>query len=185
MAPLHTTHYLSNGIREYSQWFCRADNNVANTLSRDNNRTDNELTQILCSHCPSQLPQQFKIVLLPNKIVSWLTSLLLRLPIKQQLVETHTTNLGRGIATPSTAKALDSNTTSSLKTCAKLTESTSSEVLPWLCIKGNFLDHVMLPWLKAQSQIPSTMWLRSSGKMGMMTPNGTPSAMLHDFYSIN
>ena len=30
--------------------------------------------------------------------------------------------------------------------------------------KGNFLDHMMLPWLKAQSQIPSTMWLWSSAK---------------------
>jgi len=31
-------------------------------------------------------------------------------------------------------------------------------------VKGNFLNHVMLPWLKAQSQIPSTMWLWSSAK---------------------
>jgi hypothetical protein len=118
----HTTHYFSNRIREYSQWFCGADNNVSNALSRTNNRTDDELTQIICSHCPSQLWQHFKIVLLPNKIVSWLTSLLLQLPIKQQLVATHlTTNLGRGIATPSTAKASDLETTSFSKTCAKLT----------------------------------------------------------------
>jgi hypothetical protein len=52
---------------------------------------------------------------------------------------------------------LDSETTSSSKTCPKPTKSKSLEVLPWLCIKGNFLDHVMLPWLKAESQIPSTM----------------------------
>ncbi len=186
VARLHATHYLSNGIREYSQWFHGADNNVADVLSRDNDRTDDELTQILHSHCPSQLPQHFEIVPLPNEIVSWLTSLLLRLPVKQQLVETHsTTNLGRGIVTPSTAKASDSETTSSSKTYAELTESKSSEVSPWLCVKGNFLNHVMLPWLKAQSQIPSTMWLRSSGKTGMMTPNKTPSATLHDFYDVN
>ncbi len=94
-------------------------------------------------------------------------------------------NLGCGIVTPSTAKALDSETTSSSKTCAKLTESKSSKILPWLSIKGNFLAHVILPWLKTQSQIPSTMWLRSSGKMGMMTPNEMPSATLHDFYGVN
>jgi hypothetical protein len=186
VAHLHATHYLSNEIREYSQWFRGADNNVADTLSRDNNRTDDELTQILRSHCPSQLPQHFEIVPLPNKIVSWLTSLLLRLPAKQQLVETHsTTKLGCGIVTQSTAKALDSETTISLKTCPEPTKSKSSEVSPWLCVKGDFLDHVMLPWLKAQSQIPSTMWLRSSGKMGTTTPNGMPSATLHDFYGIN
>ena len=99
VARLHATHYLSNEIREYSQWFRGADNNVADALSRDNDRTDDELTQILRSHCSSQLPQHSKIVPLPNKIVSWLTSLLLRLPAKQQLVETHsTTKLGRGTA---------------------------------------------------------------------------------------
>jgi len=61
----------------------------------------------------------------------------------------------------------------------------SSEVLPWLCVKDDFFDHVMLPWLKAQSQIPSTMWLRSSGNTGTMTQNGTLSATLHDFYGVN
>jgi hypothetical protein len=167
VARLHMTHYLLNGIREYSQWFRGADNNVVDTLSWDNDRADDGLTQILCSHCLSQLLQYFEIVLLPNKIISWLTSLLLRLPAKQQLMETHsTTNLGHGIVTSSTAKASDLETTSSSKTCAKLTELKLSEVLPWLCVKGNFLNHVMLPWLKEQSQIPSTMWLQSSGKTG-------------------
>jgi hypothetical protein len=185
LARLHATHYLSNEIREYSQWFCGADNNVADALSRDNDRTDDELTQILRSHCYSQLPQNFDIVPLPNKIVSWLTLLLLWLPAKQQLVETHsTTKLRRGTASQSTANQSDSETTFSSKTCPKPTKSKSSEV-SWLCIKDDFLDNVMLPWLKAQSQIPSTMWLRSSGKMGMTTQNGTPSATLHDFYGVN
>jgi hypothetical protein len=186
VARHHATHYLSNEIREYSQWFRGADNNVADALSRDNDRTDEELTQILRLHCPSQLPQHFKIVPLPNEIVSWLTLLLLRLPVKQQLAETHsTTKLGRGTATQSTAEASDSETTFSSKTCQEPTESKSSEVSPWLCVKGDFLDHVMLPWLKAQSLIPSTMWLRSSGKMDTTTQNGTPSATLQDFYDGN
>jgi hypothetical protein len=155
VARHHATHYLSNEIQEYSQWFRGADNNVANALSRDNDRTDEELTQILRLHCPSQLPQHFEIVPLPNEIVSWLTLLLLRLPVKQQLAETHlTTKLGRGIATQSTAKASDSETTFSSKTCQEPAELKSSEVSP---VKGDFLDHVMLPWLRAQSLIPSTM----------------------------
>jgi len=41
------------------------------------------------------------------------------------------------------------------------------------------------PGWKRQSQIPSTMWLQSSGKMGMTSPNRMPSAMLHDFYGVN
>ena len=95
VARLHATHCHSNEIRKYSLWFHGTDNNVADAPSRDNDRTDSELTQILHSHCPSQLPQHFKTVPLPNKIVSRLTLLLLRLPVKHQLVETHsTTNLG-------------------------------------------------------------------------------------------
>jgi len=134
--------------------------NVADTLSRYNDRTDDELTQILRSHCTSQLPKHFKIVPLPNKIISWLTSLLLQLPAKQQLVETHsTTKLGRGTASQRTANPLDLETTYSSKTCPEPTELKSSEVSPWLCVKDDFLDQAMLPWLKAQSQILSTMWL--------------------------
>jgi hypothetical protein len=174
VARLHATHYLSNEIREYRQWFRGADNNIADALSRDNDRTDDKLTQILRSHCSSQLPQHFKTVPLPNEIISWLTSLLLRLPAKQQLGETQ-----------STANPSDSETTFSSKTCPEPTESKSLEVSPWLCVKDNFLDHVMLPWLKAQSQIPSTILMRSSGKTGTTTQNGMPSATLHDFYDVN
>jgi len=60
-----------------------------------------------------------------------------------------------------------------------------SEVSPWLCVKGNFCDHVMLSWLRAQSLIPSAMWLWSSGKMDTTTQNKTPSATLQDFYDGN
>jgi hypothetical protein len=73
------THYLSNGITEYKELFCGADNNIANALSQNNDRTVDKLTQILCSYCSSQLPKHFKIGPLPNKIVSWLTLLLQQL----------------------------------------------------------------------------------------------------------
>jgi hypothetical protein len=80
VARLHALHYLSHEIREYSQWFCGANNQVANALYRDNDQTDKELTKILCSHCPSQVPPHFEIVPLPSKIILWLTLLLQRLP---------------------------------------------------------------------------------------------------------
>ncbi len=70
VAHLHASHYLSHEIREYSQWFCGADNQVANALSRDDDHTDKELTKILHLHCPSQVPPHFEIVPLPSKIVS-------------------------------------------------------------------------------------------------------------------
>ena len=81
---------LECGIKGYSQWFKGKANDVSDALSRDKDRSDKELTNILRQFVPSQLPEHFKIVQLPNEIVCWLTSLLLRLPVKMQLQEKHT-----------------------------------------------------------------------------------------------
>jgi hypothetical protein len=161
VAHHHASHYLSHAIWECSQWFCGADNTVTNALSWDNDRSDKELTKILCSHCHSQLHRHFKIVPLPQKITSWLTLLLLRLPVKPQLVETHTRmTLGRGTATSNTATRPDLGTIFSSMECPGSSRSISWELLPWLCAKVFFCNSVMLPWLKAQSQIPSMQWLQ-------------------------
>ncbi len=150
-----------HGIREYSQWFCGTNNTVAYALSGDDNQSDKELTKILSSHCLSQLPRHFKTVPLPSKVTSWLTSLLLQLPIKPQLVETHTrTTLGCGTATSNTATGPDSETLFFSTECPNRSGSKSRELSLWLCIKGNFCNSVMLPWLKAQLQIPSVAEIR-------------------------
>jgi hypothetical protein len=100
VARLHASHYLTHGVWEYSQWFQGSKNPVADALSRDDDRSDKELTNIPRTNCPSQLPQHFEIVPLPKEITSWLTSLLRRLPVKQQLVKKHTRiKLGRGTGT--------------------------------------------------------------------------------------
>jgi hypothetical protein len=186
VARHHTINYLLGGIQEYSQWFRGADNNIADALSRDDDRSDNELTNIPCTHCYSQLPQHFKIVPLPNKITSWLTSLLLRLPVKQQLEEEHLrTKLGRGIGTQSTANVSDSDTTPSLMGCQDSTRSKLWAHLPWLFAKGNFQEQLMLPWLTAQLEIPSTLWLQPSGTTKGTTLNKMRETTLHDFYGVS
>jgi hypothetical protein len=186
VARLHASHYLSHEIREYSQWFRGADNQVANALSRGDNRTDEELTKILRSHCPSQVPPHFKIVPLPSKIISWLTLLLQRLPQKPELAEEHMrTTLGRGPATQNTATASASMETLSSTECPDSTELLSWGFLPWLYVKGDFQDRVMVPWLKSQSKVPSTQWLRPSEKMDEKTPIGTQRTTMGNFYSGN
>ncbi len=124
VARHHTTNYLLGGIQEYIQWFRGADNNITDALSQDDDRSDNKLTIILRTHCYSQLPQHFKIVPLPKEITLWLTLLLLRLPVKQQLEEEHLrTKLGRGKGTQSTAAGLDLDTTPSSRGCQDSTRS--------------------------------------------------------------
>ena len=103
-----------------SQWFPEKANKVADALSRDMDRSDNELTQILFTHVPSQVPSSFKIVSLPSKIVSRVTSLLLKLPVQRWFNEEHTmTTLGRGNNGTNTATIQDSPEISSSPTSPK------------------------------------------------------------------
>jgi hypothetical protein len=122
---------------------------VADALYQDDDRSDEELINILHTHCPSQLPQHYKIVPLPSKITSWLTSLLLWLPVKQQLVEKHTrTKLGHGTNTPNGVNNADSARTYSSTDSPDSTKPRSWAPLLWLSMKDGFLDKAMIPWLK-------------------------------------
>ena len=186
VAREHATRLMEHGIKDYSQWFPGKENDVADALSRDDDRDDEELTQILHSHVPSQMPRHFEIVPLPNEISSWLTSLLRKLPVKEQLQERHTrTKLGRGGDGSNGASQLDSTMTSTLTTSQDINESNSLEPLPWLCGKHDFQERLMIPWLKAQSEVPFHMWHRPSGRTTDQTPQGMKMASLADFYLAN
>ena len=92
---------MEHEIKNYSQWFPGEVNDVSDALSRGDDRSDDELTTILRTFVPSQVPVHFEIVQLPSEISSWLTSLLQRLPVKEQLLEKHTrTKIGRGAEDP-------------------------------------------------------------------------------------
>ena len=180
----HATLFLEAGIKEYSQWFPGCENNVADALSCDFDRSGAELTRILRDSCPSQLPQLFHIAPLPNEISLWLTSLLQKLPVKEQLQEAHTrTKLGRGGVSPNILSPLDSATTSSLTPSPDPNKTRSLGHLPWLSVRGNFQDHLMTPWLWAQSEIPSWMYVRPSGRTAGPTQPRTTTSNLASFYT--
>ena len=157
---------LKNKIKNYAQWFPGSMNDVSDALSRGDNRSNEELINIFRTFTPSQIPDHFKIVPLPREISSWLTSLLQRLPVKEQSRGKHTrTKLGRGQGGTNTAVQLELSRTNSLTTSGVDKESDSWEPLPWLSVKGDFHDHLMKPWLKEQSEVPSHLSHRPSGKM--------------------
>jgi hypothetical protein len=164
VAQNHAAQFMDHGIHKYSQWFCGIENNVADALSQDMDRSDDKLTQILFTHVLSQVPNSFKIVPLPNEIVSWATSLLRRLPMQPQYSKEHTkTTLGRGNDGKNTANPQALKKIYSLSNSQSNTEDKFSVVLPWLCVKEDFQDLVMLPWLEAQSVVPSATWQQPSG----------------------
>jgi hypothetical protein len=87
IAQKHASLFIYHNIKEYSQWFPGKENIIADALSWDFDLSNLELTKTLCLHCPSQLPHHLQVVQLPREIESWLTSLLLQLPVKEQLQE--------------------------------------------------------------------------------------------------
>ena len=183
VARSHARRLMENSIKDYSQWFPGKENDVSDALSRDDDRNDDELTDVLYSCVPSQMPDHFEIVPLPKEIDLWLTSLLLRLPVKEQLREKHTrTKLGRGVGGPNGANLSVSSTTFSSSTSPSTKESSSSELSPWLCVKDVFQDKLMINWLQEQSKVPSHMWLRPSGRKEGQTQQKTKMASLADFY---
>ena len=174
---------MDANICHFSQWFPGKENDVSDALSRDDDRSDEELTNILYSHVPEQMPEHFKIVPLPQEIVSWLTSLLSTLPVKAQLQERHTrTKLGRGGDGLSTQNQSESNKISSSTDSPNPKESKSWEPLPWLCAKDDFRARLMIPWLKQQSAIPSHLFHRPSGRTNDQTQQKMKMGSLAEFY---
>jgi hypothetical protein len=177
---------MSLGIKCYSQCFPGERNQVLDALSRDNDRSNEELTSVIKSFCPLQVPSHFKILQLPNKITSWLTALLLKLPVSVQLSEVHMrSKIGRGGVRMNMPTQLESKKISSSKTSPESTNTSSSARLPWLSGKQDFQEHLMNDWLQAQSKIPCSMYARPFKKMGTQTHPLTTTASLHSFYSEN
>ena len=173
-------------LKDYSQWFPGDHNEVADALSRDEDRTDEELTNLLHNFCPSQMPKHFKIVPLPAEIISFLASVPQKLPVKMQLQERHMrTKLGRGEDGTNGVNQLESSMTCTSTSSHDPSVSSSSELSPWLCAAGDFRDKLMIPWLQEQSKIPSHMWYRPSGMVTGQTQQKMKMGNLVDFYRGN
>ena len=179
----HATLFIDYEIREYSQWFPGEENLVADSLTRDDDRSDEELTRVLKYFCPQQVPENFKIQPLPNEIVSWLTSLLQMLPVKPQLQEKHTrTMIGRGEDGSNIPIPSDWEATPSWMGFPDINKSASWVPSPWLTAKGAFRDRLMSAWLKEQSEVPFQLFHRPSGRTTGQTPPGMTTQSLDDFY---
>jgi hypothetical protein len=183
-ARKHASLFIDEGVMEYTQWFEGKSNNISDSLSRDFHIDDNELTLLLRSLYPDQLPPHFEIVQLPNEISLWMTSLLSKLPVKEQLREVHTTAkhaLGGGTSITSSRSDLETIHTSTTST--RDNAITSCAALPWLCVKDDFRNHLMNAWLIAQSAVPFRMFARPSGRTVDPILQKTTTYNLASFYN--
>ena len=60
IARMHASIFIEADVKEYSQWFEGSKNPIADALSWEFEQSDKELTQILRSLFPSQLPQRLR-----------------------------------------------------------------------------------------------------------------------------
>jgi hypothetical protein len=98
----------------YSQWFLGGDNVVSDALSRDFHLSSNDLSKLISSSVPDQVPFGLTIQDLPNEISSWLTCLLLNQPSnKQWLKEPTQSKLAHGLDRRPISTLLDVNMISS------------------------------------------------------------------------
>jgi hypothetical protein len=165
VAREHARRYMDLEIKDFSQWFPGRLNNVADSLSQDFHLSDEKLTTYLRSFFPSQIPSSFTIVPLPNEIVSWLISLLQRLPVNELFREEHMpTKHSLGNVGSSTANQSASILTSSSTGLVEKTDTRSSEHSQSHCEKDDFRNQLALPWVLKQFEAPSITWLQPSGK---------------------
>ena len=88
----------------YSQWFPGNKNDVADACSRDFHLPDRELTSMISSFVPQQIPNGFKLREVPQEIILWTTSTLLSQPQQREWNQTPIrSNLSRGSDTSLTS----------------------------------------------------------------------------------
>ena len=162
VAREHAMRYMNHEIRDYSQWFPGIENNVADALSQEMDLSDDELTKLLRLSFPTQIPNSFAIVPLPNEIVSWLTSLLQQMPVNERFREEH-----------STASPQDSSTTPTSHPSLNNKGFNSSEPSQQPSETLDLRETLQLPWLSRQSKVPSVTWSRPFGARDIQTQHET------------
>jgi hypothetical protein len=169
-------------VKGYSQWFAGKENNVTDALSQEWHRTNKNLTSVLGSLFPNQMPSHFEILPLPSKISCWLISLLQQLPVSERLRKEHTTaKLEHGDDGQNIANLLDAQTSSWINS-QEMSESSCLEHLQWLSEKDNSCRIAMRCWLKEQSKVPLHMWFRPSEQREDRTQQKMTTLNLAFFY---
>ncbi|KAI2509781.1 hypothetical protein MHU86_4634 [Fragilaria crotonensis] len=167
--------YLTHhGLAHYSQWFPGKENSVADALSRDFKLNDADLVSLVLDNFAEQVPEAFRIVPLPEAIITNVGRLLRLQPKTQQLPTSPVPSAaaaGRGMRASSQSSVMSGTTLSSGSWDPK-TASTSSPASQQRSARGgtevpDSLLGVALDGRRAQFVPPSTTWQslgRSSGR---------------------
>jgi len=165
-------------LMNYSQWFAGEGNWVADLLSRDLVSSNHEITTIINSRFPSQVPKSFKVSPLPAKISSFLSywvqlrALPRGSPAKRTAKPTPPGDGGSG--------SLSKQTSSKPTAKATPTWTNPKPTTPLVPLSTRFGCAItadpqkdMLNWLHVHAVPPSMVWLRPSSQQTSPTPDST------------
>ncbi len=168
----------------YSQWFPGEEHQVTDSSSRDFHLSDFELTNLITSFLPDQVPFGFHLCPLPTEINSWLISLLQNQPCKEQWSKQPTqSKLSLGLAINATFNQSGSSMTGTWVTSTDTKNIRSSVPFAIQSTKVDFLlSNTELIKLD-KFDPPSTMWYRPTSWLTDQTPVLIQITNLHSFYS--
>jgi hypothetical protein len=175
-------------VVQCGQWLPGSDNGVADALSRQQEPTDNELTDLIVASFPTQTPNGFRISPLPPEIISW---------VRYWEQHTHETKASppeplqsetrRGSVGSSSCTNVNSQTISISRNSPHTSDTSSlghlrneSETM-----NGPDLRRDMITWLREHAAPPLIMCVRPSSQPVMTTPAKIRMDNLRSFYDGN
>jgi hypothetical protein len=182
-----STLLLQRDLCTYSQWIPGEENIVADSLSRDHHLSDNQLTHLLQTLAPHQLPPNFQLFPLPAELSSKLTSWLQqgRVPKGYSLTPKQSTLARSGFGSNFSRQSSSTVTTPSLTASNPPNASESLEPSPTQCAKPTSLATETLRWHRRQSEIPSLLYRRPLPPTTDRTHSSLFTEKLTAFYNYN
>jgi hypothetical protein len=181
-------HQLEHNYCLYSQWFPGDANIVTDCLSRDFHLTDTELTLMLQTHCPEQLPKNFRICPVSPETISWVYSMLPLRPENTPLPPAPIrSTLGRSVVGSNSPTSMASATTSTWNNSMNPSASNSLEPSTRLSNKETTLKEGV-PTTHSWETPPksmSTKWHRPLWIPTDPIPDSIVSGTIQSFYQDN
>lgn len=178
---------LESGIVLYRQWFRGKDNIVADSLSRDLYFMSSHVHILFLRHVAStQIPKNFNIKQVPNKICSFITSMLRLLPVNTRRLKepspSETALLHRGKLSSLVSElqaqnsSMDSHSSNETSSCQHSQQQSE---------KAPSLEEIKQIWWQKQSKPPCHMWFRPSEQTTGKTPDWTRMGSSASFWKSN
>jgi hypothetical protein len=164
----------------FSQWFAGYQNVGTDSISRDGLYLSLEAhVAMLKRYTPKQIPENLVLKPLPKEIVSWIGSLLQRMPVQtRRLVKPKPSELLLGVVgTTFSSESAFLKKFSSTDFHSSVKTSSYQHLLKQ-CAKQPSVEEIRQLWYNRPSKPPSHMWHRPSGQATGQTPDWTSTVRL-------